>query len=231
MRETTVPDTGAKRRLVEAAEALFAEKGFEVVSVRDITQRAGANVAAVNYHFGSREELVTLVLMRYIKPVNEERMARLETAERKWGVKSVPLEEVIEAFVRPLVSQVKKSDHSERLFCRLLGRIFSQHDEVMPPVVEENCRPVFERFIRAFGHALPGLPMEEMIWRLHFMGGGMIHMLTHQEVLQRLSGGASGLPAVETTVARFVRFAAAGFRQGVVVERDVEQGPQVLFDF
>ncbi len=231
MRDSLVPDTGSKRRLLDAAEALFAEKGFEAVSVRDITQRAEANVAAVNYHFGSREELVTLVMMRYIKPVNEERLARLEAVERSWGVKSVPLEEVIDAFVRPLVSQVKRSEHSERLFCRLLGRIFGQLDEMMPPVVEEDCRPVFNRFMRAFSNALPSLTAEDLIWRLHFVGGGMIHMLTHQETLHRISGGASGMPPVETTVSRFIRFAAAGFRQGADVEPDREKGPQGLFDF
>lgn len=218
--------------MLEAAEALIAEKGFEAVSLRDITQKAGANVAAINYHFGSREGLLTLVMMRYVKPVSEERLARLDAAERNWGAKNVPLEEVVDAFVRPLVSQVKKSELSERLFCRLLGRILGQQDEIMSSALEDSCRPVVERFMQAFSRVLPALTSEELIWRMHFMAGSMIHMLMHQEALYRLSGGVSGTPPVETTVARFIRFASAGFRQGVEVDRELEaKGPQGLFDF
>ena len=82
MNQTIVPTGGPKLRLVEAAEKLFAENGFEAVSVRDITKEAGANVAAVNYHFGSRDGLVVAVMSRYLTPVNQERLTRLEKAEK-----------------------------------------------------------------------------------------------------------------------------------------------------
>ena len=74
MRETTIPESGSKRKLLETAEQLFADKGFEAVSVRDITQLAKTNVAAVNYHFGSRDSLLGMVMMRYMQPVTEERL-------------------------------------------------------------------------------------------------------------------------------------------------------------
>src|SRR5690554_7783579 len=106
MRTMTVPDSGPKLKLVEAAERLFAEKGFDAVSVRDITTEAGANVAAVNYHFGSRTGLMAAVMTRYVKPVNDERLARLEAAEARWVGKPVPLEELVDAFTRPLISRV-----------------------------------------------------------------------------------------------------------------------------
>ncbi|MDB6077298.1 MAG: transcriptional regulator, TetR family, partial [Akkermansiaceae bacterium] len=85
MNTATIPSeskVATKQRLIEAAEHLFADDGFEKVSVRDITNRAGANVAAVNYHFGSREGLVEIVMARYINPISEERIARLEGLER-----------------------------------------------------------------------------------------------------------------------------------------------------
>ena len=81
MRDFTIPESGAKRKLLDAAELLFAEKGFEAVSVRDITQLAKTNIAAVNYHFGSRDHLLTLVMMRYMTPVTEERLVRLDFVE------------------------------------------------------------------------------------------------------------------------------------------------------
>lgn len=227
----TFPESGSKRKLLDAAEQLFAEKGFEAVSVRDITQLAKANVAAVNYHFGSRDGLLTLVMMRYMTPVNEERIARLETLERKSSGKTVPLEEIIDALVRPLVTQIRKSELSERLFYKLMGRTFAQQGDGLPPQIEEQLRQVVQRFTRAFAKALPAVAADDLAWRIHFVVGGMIHMLTHQEILQRLTQGASGVPPMEATISRFIRFAAAGLREGVEAEEPAAEGPQVLFDF
>ncbi|WP_345714436.1 TetR/AcrR family transcriptional regulator [Luteolibacter yonseiensis] len=210
----TIPESGSKRKLLDAAELLFAEKGFEAVSVRDITQYAKTNVAAVNYHFGSRDNLVALVMMRYMTPVTEERIERLNTLEKQWGKKAIPLEEIIDALVRPLVGQVKKSELAERLFYKLTGRICAEQGNGLPLQVEEQFRQSGERFSKAFAKALPTVPMEELAWRIHFVIGGMIHMLTHQEILSRVSGGVSGAPSMEVTLSRFIRFAAAGLREG-----------------
>lgn len=231
MRETTFPESGAKRKLLDAAEQLFADHGFEAVSVRDITQLAKTNVAAVNYHFGSRDALLGLVMMRYMVPVTEERMARLETIERKWPGKAAPLEEIIDAIVRPLVGQVKKSELSERLFYKLMGRIFSQQGDGLPAQIEDQLRQVIERFTRAFAKALPSVAAEDLTWRIHFLAGGMIHMLTHQDVLHRLSNGVSGTPTMEATLSRFIRFSAAGMRDGTETDEPVKKGPQATFDF
>jgi AcrR family transcriptional regulator len=231
MRDMTIPESGSKRKLLDAAEQLFAEKGFEAVSVRDITQLAKTNVASVNYHFGSRDGLLSLVMTRYMTPVTEERLVRLEALEKKWSGKSVPLEEIIDALVRPLVGQVRKSDLTERLFYKLTGRIFAEQGTGLPPQIEDQFRQVAERFTRSFAKALPTIQAEELAWRIHFVIGGMIHMLTHQELIHRLSGGASGAPTMEATLSRFIRFAAAGLREGVVIEEPLKKGPQATFDF
>ncbi len=231
MRDMTIPESGSKRKLLDAAEQLFAEKGFEAVSVRDITQLAKTNVAAVNYHFGSREGLLTLVMMRYMIPVTEERLARLESVERKWSGKSAPLEEILDAFVRPLVSQVKKSDLTEKVFYRLIGRIFAQQGDGLPAPIEEQLRQVIERFHKALAKSLPTVPAEDLFWRMHFVAGGMIHMLMHQETIHRITDGASGVPSMEATLGRFIRFAATGLRDGVETEAPVKKGPQATFDF
>ena len=231
MREIKFPQSESKRRLLDAAEQLFADKGFDVVSVRDITQEAKANVAAVNYHFGSRDGLIGLVVTRYITPVNEERLARLEILEKKWAGKAIPLEEIIDAFVRPLVGVVRKSELSERLFCRLLGRIFSMQGDGLPEVIEGQMRNLSERVARALGKSLPTVQPEELAWRMHFVAGAMIHMLMNQDMLHRLTNGASGTPSIEATLGRFIRFASAGLRDGVEFEPEIKKGPQATFDF
>lgn len=222
-----------KQRLIEAAEALFADEGFDRVSVRDITNKAGANVAAVNYHFGSREGLVAVVLARYINPVNEERLARLEALERKVGGKPVPVEEVLDAFVRPFATQVRRSELSEKLFFKLMGRMFGQEGCNLPPVVETLFVTMLNRFQKAFAKSLPGLAAEDVWWRIHLMAGAMIHTMAHADTLQRFSGGDSGSPSLEQTLSRFIRFTAAGMRQGSEEPQEEEKpkGPQVEFPF
>ncbi len=231
MRDMTIPETGSKRKLLEAAEQLFAEKGFEAVSVRHITHLAETNVAAVNYHFGSREELLTLAMMRYMQPITEERLARLDFAERKWPGKVVPLEEIVDALVRPFVTQVKKTELPEKVFYKLVGRIFAQQVDGLPILIEDQLRQVNERFTKALAKTLPSVAAEDLAWRLHFVMGGMIHLLTHQEVLQRITNGTSGTPTMEVTLSRFTRFAVIGLREGLEMEVPATEGPQTTFDF
>jgi AcrR family transcriptional regulator len=222
-----------KQRLIEAAEALFADEGFDRVSVRDITNKAAANVAAVNYHFGSREGLVAVVMARYTNPVTEERMARLEALERKAGGKAVPVEEILEAFIRPFATQVRRSELSEKLFFKLMGRMFGQQGCELPPMVETLFITMVQRYHKALSKALPGLPADEIWWRMHLMSGSMIHTMAHAEIVHRFSGGEAGSPTMEQNLSRFIRFATAGMKQGLA-EGDEEakpQGPQVEFPF
>jgi len=231
MREINLSQSESKRRLLDAAESLFAERGFEAVSVRDITHLAKANVAAINYHFGTREGLVGLVVTHYLAPVIEERLARLDALERKGPGKAVPVEEILDALVRPLVGIVRKSGMTERLTCKLLGRISELPGEVLPQAMEEPMRHWNDRFTRALAKSLPAVAPEELVWRAHFVVGAMIHMLMNQEMLPRLAGAAVGAPTLESTLSRFIRFAAAGLREGVELEPVAKKGPQATFNF
>jgi AcrR family transcriptional regulator len=228
MREVIIPEVGPKRNLLEAAERLFAERGFDAVSVRDITQLAKTNVAAVNYHFGSRDGLLKLVILRYANPVNEERLARLDGAERRWAGKLVPIEELMDALVRPLLGQVRKSGLAERSFYQLMGRIFAENGDGLADGIEQQFRQANDRFLRAFGNVLPALTEEELVARVHFLNGGVIHLLTHQHLL---TSPTSGMPAMEASLSRLIRFAAAGLRDGLITEIAAEEGPQAFFNF
>lgn len=232
MNQTIVPTGGPKLRLVEAAEKLFAEKGFEAVSVRDITKEAGANVAAVNYHFGSRDGLVIAVISRYLMPVNQERLTRLEKAERNGS----EVREVLSAFVKPMVEQVGKSELSEKLYCQLLGRIFAEQSVSLPGELEFQTRAVVERFTKALSKKLTAFSTEELVWRLHFVVGGLIHLLTHSGFLYRVASNIAGTPSMDVTIERFLDFAEAGLRDGYPAEEGAEgvekkKTPQGLFNF
>jgi AcrR family transcriptional regulator len=227
MRVRKFPESGPKRRLLDAAEALFAERGFEAVSVRDITKQAEANVAALNYHFGSREDLIDLLIMHYANPINEERLARLEAVEKKWSGKAMPVEEVCEAYLRPLQNLARKSKLTEPMLQKLLGRIFALPLESLIPEAQQLQMNTWSRFVRALTKALPALSAEELAWRAHFVEGAMIQMLMGRDPLRGITEPAT----TEALLGRLVRFAAAGLREGLESEPAAKKGPQATFDF
>lgn len=211
MRTPAIPDAGPKRKLLDAAEQLFAEKGFDAVSVRDITKLAGANVAAVNYHFGSREGLLTLVMTRYLTPVNEERLDLLDQAEERAQGQPIPVEEIITAMCKPLIRQVVGSEMSERVFCKLLGRVMSEQSHSLPSAVEDQMKPMAMRFFAALRKTFPDSPPDEITWRFHFVNGAMLHTLTHMEMLKRFSNTPE--ITLDEIFERFLRFTVAGMCQ------------------
>jgi len=231
MREEKIARSKPKQKILEAAERLFAERGFDAVSVRDITKLAETNVASVNYHFGDRENLVLLVISRILDPVTEERLARLEGVERKWSGKAVPLEELLDALVRPLAGPHRKSALPEPLHHRLLGRVFTSSTDIWPDLSAERMRQVLGRFMRALGKSLPSVPAGELVWRMHFVMGGMAHMLLHDALSGKGDKPRAAGIGLDAMIGRFIRFAAAGLREGGEEELEKPKGPQATFDF
>lgn len=214
MKPPSVPVTGPKLRLIEAAETLFAEQGFDTVSVRDITKAAKANVAAVNYHFGSREGIISATLTRYLAPLNDERILRLDQAEATHGNKPLPLELIVDAFTRPLATHPRHFARGEAAFLKLLGRSLAHPLESLPPALETQATTLFSRFLHALAKSIPGVPADDLAWRLHFVSGALHHMLTHAADLHQLTAGTSGKPTTDALLSRFNRFALASLGEG-----------------
>ena len=149
VRVTKVPENGAKRTMLDAAERLVAAKGFDSVSIRDVTGAAKANVAAVNYHFGSREGLLDLVITHVLEPLCAERIARLEAAG-----KQVSVEQAVAAFVNAIEPAAARIGMDAPLFYRLAGRIGCLPDGILPPAMEEARRETTRRFLAALGKDL-----------------------------------------------------------------------------
>ena len=116
MSDTADDASGTRERILSAAENLFAADGFETVSLRDITGAAGANVAAVNYHFGSKERLIDAVVERHVVPINHERLKLLDRLEVSHAEGVIPIEEILRAFLSPVLRQISSGKMSEELF-------------------------------------------------------------------------------------------------------------------
>ncbi|GLQ51456.1 TetR family transcriptional regulator [Dyella flava] len=193
-----------KERILTAAEALFAQRGFEGASLRQLTAAAGVNLAAVNYHFGSKDNLVEEVFKRRLDQLNARRMAALKQVA---GQPGTTLEDVLSAFIRPALDL--SHDGGGGLFMRVLARAFADHDDSLRKFLSENYGHVMRQFTAEFARLLPNLSKEELYWRIDLVTGALTHAMSGFGIIQRKSD-VSETTHREQTAAHLIRFAAAG---------------------
>lgn len=198
-----------RESLLDAAEHLFSEYGIEAASLRAITQRAGANLAAVHYHFGSKEGLVRAVFSRRLKPASDERLKLLEACDL---TADDAIEQVLRAFLTPVLRMVREVPEGARGFGRLMGRVFSEPNQEVRKMVFAELREAIDRFLSVLQILLPHLSQQELMWRFHFVGGAMSHTVGCGQVLEELSGGMCRFSNVEDTLAYLESFLSAGLR-------------------
>ena len=191
-----------KQKILDSAERLFGDQGYGATSLRQIIAEAGVNLAAIHYHYGSKEELLDQVVLRKADPVNRERVETLDRLEAEAAGQPVATEKVIEAFMLPAMSRVAANPQFAKLFGRLLG------EGLMPTLAEKHFRSVASRFMEALARSLPELPREELRWRVHFAIGAMAHMLcANPDGGDKLKG-----EALHKGVRQLVAFVCGGLR-------------------
>ena len=168
--------TDTKEQILDTAERLFAESGIDAVSLRAITGEASVNLAAIHYHFGSKEALVKAVFARRLIPLNQERLALLDEVEAGAGDGPLAVEDVLRTLFAPAIRLSRDPERGET-FMHLCGRFYSELGEYMQPMFEELFKEVIERFMAAFQKACPELPVKELFWRTHFAVGAMVHTM------------------------------------------------------
>ena len=204
-----------KERMLRAAESLFSEHGFSATSVRMITSEADVNLAAMHYHFGSKEKLIAQLFAWRLDPLNQKRLRLLDRCEVDAGDKPPTLEQILESFVGPPIRLSRDPERGGPRFMRLLGRAFTDPNEQTRQIVYDQFGEVIRRFTGALARALPQLPPEELFWRFHFTVGAMahtIHTMADEHQLHKLSGGVCHMADVDSTVERLVPFLAAALR-------------------
>ncbi len=208
MNQTIVhPGRDTKNRILDAAERLMGAEGFDV-PLRAITAEAGVNLAAVNYHFQSKDALLDAVIVRRIAPVNRRRLEMLDSIEAASPDGPLPLEQVLDAFFRPVLESPAGMSHIRPL----IGRIYSAPSEFLNRVYSRHLTEVVRRFVAALQRAQPELPADELLWRLHFSVGMMVHVLNWASILPVVTNGLCEAGDAQRTAGRIVAFAAAGFR-------------------
>ena len=202
-----------KARILDAAEALFVEHGFEAASLRRITAMAAVNLAAVNYHFGSKEELFQAVLSRRLDPMNQERIALLIRFEREAAPRTLSCERILAAMFIPALKLARDPRRGGKDFLRLLGRAYADPAPFIRRFLSEQYAVMISRFKAAFGRALPQLPKKELTWRLHFVMGALSYTLAGTDALKLIAAlDPRGAGSDEMLLRRLAPFLVAGLK-------------------
>jgi len=199
-----------KARLLRMAERMFAEQGYTGVSLRQLTAAAGVNLAAVNYHFGSKEGLLAAIFENRCRPMNDERLAGLEACAEGPG-KAPLLEQIIAAFIAPALASTGESAGGAT-FTRLRAVLSVEHNELARELIAKHFDATSVRFIAALGRALPQLSRPEVYWRCHFLLGSLYYTMINPGRIEHLSDGLCDAGDVEAVMTQMVPFLAAGFR-------------------
>jgi AcrR family transcriptional regulator len=199
-----------RERVLEVAERLFAARGLDAVSIRDITGAAGANLGAINYHFRTKDGLIAAVIERRVGPLNEQRLRALAAAEQAAGNAPPKLEAVLDAFFRPAVEQAMDPKRGGATFSKLMARCMVDPNPAVEKAMRHYFEPLVKRFDAVLLRVMPELNLDDVFWRMHLLIGGL-----HQSLLlldRTLPGGRRLTTDPAAYVRRFIAFATAVFQ-------------------
>ena len=198
-------------RILDTAETLFAEKGFSETSLRSITSKAKVNLAAVNYHFGSKKALIQAVFARYLDPFSERIDEEMNRLEAEYQDREIPLDVVLSTFTSSILTMPSPTRNGLSVFMRLLGLAYTQAQGHMRGYLQDQYGPVFFRFTAMVKSASSELPDVERFWRLHFMLGAAIFSMSSLDALKDIAEKDFGEQTrVRDVVQRLIPFVSAG---------------------
>ncbi|WP_100641090.1 TetR/AcrR family transcriptional regulator [Alteromonas facilis] len=197
-----------KRKIISAAETLFASHGFTHTSMRMITRQAGVNLSAVNYHFGSKKNLIQAVLKYYfdiVSPQIDEQLALLQSAN------NVSVEDVIQCIIIPLNSIEEHRSNGTARFVQLLGRGYSESQGHLRSFILGHYGQTMSGLMHQFKRSVPNVDAEELFWRLHFALGSFVFSMASSEALMDIAeADFKATTHIQSITEKLARFVTAG---------------------
>jgi AcrR family transcriptional regulator len=204
--------TDTRDRILDAAEELFARKGFDGVSVRQIMAKADADVSLAYYHFKSKRDLFDNVMLRRAEILNDIRLKALEAVEERHPDDAPTVEEIIDAFTHPLLDLLAREHEEWAHYFQLVAQInnsFEWGGELMTRYFD----PLVRRFLEALRRALPDCDERDLYWSYHFLSGALTLTFAETGRIDNLSGGVVHSRDMDSINERMPRFLAAGFER------------------
>ena len=223
MAEIRTADT--RERILDAGERLFMAHGYEGTSMRQITSEASVNLAAVNYHFGSKESLIQEVFRRRLDWLNEERMRVLVEMEDAAAGSPLKPSQIVDGFFGTLLRMADDEERGGVTLLRLLGRTLTEPSEFIRTFLAHEYATVMDRYKEAFFKALPDVPKAEIVWRFHFMLGATSYAIAGTDALRLVTDWqieeADAVDRIDRLVPRLMSFLMGGLRAPLPQYTDV----------
>ncbi len=198
-------------KILDAAEKLFAEFGFAETSLRSITSKAGVNLAAVNYHFGSKKALIQAVFSRFLDPFIDKLAGALAGYEQK--SQPVDLEEILHLLVDQIMAVQPRNPEDLSVCMRLIGLAYTQGQGHLKKYLRDVYGEVFQAYLQLMVRACPGLPVGDLFWRVYFILGSAVFTLSGASALRAIAEADYGVNYdLEQIMRKMVPFMAAGLR-------------------
>ena len=209
-RKKSTDRSNGRERILDAAEMLFAQRGFHGVSLRDITSAAGVDVALVGYHFGGKRELFTAVFDRRAEVLNRERLELLNEARLAARPNMASVEAIVAAFVTPLLDRSARGGAGWKSYFALIAYV-NNSPEFGSVMMTHSFDPLVEKFVEALREALPSAPPREIYWGYQFLTGALTLTFAETGRIDALSQGLCRSADLDSVIQRLPAFMAAGF--------------------
>jgi len=205
-------EVSKRDRILDTAEALFAERGFDGVTLRQIAVGAGVDVALASYHFGKKLDLFRAVFERRAPALNDARLAALNAVQAAAAPEPASVESIIEAFLRPLEMTQESADAGWANYLALVAYI-NNSAYWGPRMMSEIFDELVNTFICALRLALPHAEDRDLYWCYHNLSGALTLTLARTGRIDRLSGGICHSDDFKSAYDHMIPFVAGGFRR------------------
>lgn len=166
-----------KERILNSTEKLIAEHGFAELSIRKISLQAHTNLAAINYHFGNKQQLINQVLERRLNNLFEVRMKMLHDLNQGDRQKKCNLEQILHAFIAPALYMINDVHQGGKVFMKVLARAYAEQSDSLHELLAKRYTPIIKEFAEAIQLACPDLARETIFWRFHFIIGALTYAM------------------------------------------------------
>ena len=199
-----------RKRILIAAERLFAELGISTTSMRALTKTAGVNLAAVHYHFGSKEALLDAVIEFRAAPMNLARIAALDAHAAERGDEPLEIDCILRAFLMPAIRSVIESPEGAVHLPRLFARLEAQPPEILEAIYRRHNGDVTRRFVEALQEGLPDLPKELITERFRLAMGSIFALFSGNSELDFIPGHPPHVVSIEEKLESLIAFISGG---------------------
>ncbi|MGD8378761.1 MAG: TetR/AcrR family transcriptional regulator, partial [Gammaproteobacteria bacterium] len=207
-----------RERILSAAERLFASGGVTTTSLRTITDNARVNLAAVSYHFGSKDGLIEAVYRRRLGPLSRRQLDNLDRLEAQAGEHPLELCHIVEAFILPFAELDVASPEEAEVYSRLLAQTYGEAGSYFERIFSDEYSNLFTRYKKALHRALPELAPDLLCMRLHFLMGALNHTLAGAH-LRRFMDATAARQSLDQALRQLVPFLVAGLQASTEIAR------------